>query len=190
MLWLQPGGPGAKAALGHLKPTALAVHRSGAAVIGGYADGAPRTDSPCNLLVVQPGVAAPLWSRPVFRDVGEAQPPEPGAYGRPRLEDGSCPTLAQRDEPLFAPLSIAVTREAEFSASATRFATADYPGWRRWVCSSASGQDENYGARFVPARPVVTVYDGAGQLLRRFGPERFARSRTRAASGCPGCPGR
>ena len=54
-------------------------------------------------------------------------------------------------------------------------AVADYPGWQRWVRSSATLVDQNHGTRFEPARPTVTVYDERGGIVRRFGPELFAR---------------
>src|SRR5262249_14933858 len=52
-------------------------------------------------------------------------------------------------------------------------AAADYPGWQRWIRSSATLQEQNYSTRFEPARPTISVYDGQGHLVRRFGPEQF-----------------
>lgn len=174
VLWCDAAEPFAKSPFRNLKPTALAVHRSGVVVLGGSVDFDPRLAEPPNLLVLRPGESAPAWTRPVVREVGESAPPEAGAYGRPELSAGRREPLPQRDEPIFAPLSIAVSREADFGP-ATRVATADYRGWVRWIRSSATGKDENYGTRFQPAKPAVSVYDGAGQLVRRFDPASFAR---------------
>jgi len=178
LLWLthESATPRVKSAFRNLKATALAVHRSGVAVVGGYVDGDPRTDEPGNLFVIEPGAATAKWSRPVVSDVGASNPPEPGEYGRPVIADGSNHPLPQRDEPMFAPLSIAVTQEKEFNEAATRIAAADYRGWQRWIRSSATGKDENYGARFMPAKPTVTVYDGTGTVLKRFSPEKFSHA--------------
>ncbi len=72
---------------------------------------------------------------------------------------------------MFAPLSTALDGDGD----ARRIAAADYPGWQRWVRSSATLHEQNYGTRFVPAKPAVSVYDGRGKLLRRFGPDQFPR---------------
>src|SRR5262249_32208393 len=53
--------------------------------------------------------------------------------------------------------------------------SADYQGWQRWLRSSATGKEEDYGVRFMPSRPAVTVYDQDGRAVRRFGPEAFHR---------------
>ena len=52
-------------------------------------------------------------------------------------------------------------------------ASADYQGWQRWIRSSATRKDENYGVRFMPSRPTVTVYDQGGKIVRRFEPATF-----------------
>src|SRR5262249_15452651 len=89
----------------------------------------------------------------------------------PTLPDGRREALPQRDVSVSAPLSIALDAGPDLR----RIAVADYPGWQRWVRSSATMSEENHGTRFVPARPTVTVYDDHGGIVRRFGPERFAR---------------
>ncbi len=172
VLWMDSAEPKAKSPFRNLKVTSLAAHRSGVVVVGGYFDG-PMNAAPVNVHVFRPGDAKPLWQREVLTDVGASNLPEAGEYGRPTLADGSQNPLPQRDEPIFAPLSIAVSREAEFDPTKTRIAIADYRGWRRWIRSSGSGKDEDYGTRFMPAKPTVTVLDGAGQVVRRFGPEKF-----------------
>jgi len=184
VLWLDGTGttaaalaaPKSNAPYRFLKPTTLAVHKSGVAVLGGVADGAMPGKEPSNLHVLKAGTTALLWSRPVVSDVAPNQPPEPGEYGRPLLADGSRNPLPQRDDPVFAPLSIAVSREAAFSEKETRIATADYRGYQRTVRSSATTQEQVIGTRFMPAKPTVTVYDGAGKVVRRFDPMKFDKA--------------
>lgn len=110
-----------------------------------------------------------LWSRHAESNVDANIPLEKGPYGNPTLPDGTRPPLPQYDVPITAPRSLAVFGEPEL----TRIAVADYPGWQRWIRSSATGRDQNYGVRFQPARPAVTVYDAQGKALRRFAPEQF-----------------
>ena len=172
VLWMDSAEPKAKSPLRNLKVTSLAAHRSGVVVAGGYFDG-PKNVTPVNLQVFKPGDSKPLWQREIVTDVGDSNPPEAGEYGNPTLADGTRNPLPQRDEPLFAPLSIAVSQEAVFDPDKTRIAVADYRGWKRWIRSSGSGKEEDYGTRFMPAKPTVTVYDGTGKVVRRFGPEKF-----------------
>lgn len=185
LLWLDAtattpqalAAPKHNAAYRNLKVTALAAHKSGVAALGGIAnypanEGVKAPSPTNNLLLYKPGTPTPLWSRPTVSDVAASNPPEPGEYGRPLLADGSRNPLPQRDEPVFAPLSIAFTPEAEFSDS-SRIAVADYRGYQRTVKSSATGQDQVIGTRFMPALPTVTVYDGAGKVVRRFDPQKF-----------------
>jgi glyoxylase-like metal-dependent hydrolase (beta-lactamase superfamily II) len=124
-----------------------------------------------NLFLLSPKSQKPLWSRPAFVEPAPATPPEKGLYGAPTLPDGKHEELVQEDRPVFAPLSLALDGDGD----STRIAAADYPGWQRWVRSSATLHEQNYGTRFVPARPTVSVYDGQGKLLRRFGPDLFPR---------------
>ena len=99
-------------------------------------------------------------------------PPEKGLYGTPTLPDGTRDGVAPEGR---AGLRPAVAGAARAATYRSRIAAADYPGWQRWIRSSATLREQNYGTRFVPARPTVTVYDGQGKLLRRFGPELFPR---------------
>ncbi len=122
-----------------------------------------------NLFLLSPQAKKPLWSRPVVSDTDRVQPPPKGIYGQPTLPDGRREELPQRDVPIFAPLSLTLLGHDE----PRLIATADYPGWQRWIRSSATLQEQHYGTRFQPARPTITVYDGQGQLVRRFGPELF-----------------
>jgi glyoxylase-like metal-dependent hydrolase (beta-lactamase superfamily II) len=133
----------------------------------------PATDGPPipNLFLLAPGGPKPLWSRPALTDTDHSGPPEKGQYGTPTLPDGSHAELPQKDVPVVGPLSLAL----HGGDVPDRIATADYPGWQRWIRSSATLLEQNYGTRFVPARPTVTVYDGQGKVLRRFGPTLFPR---------------
>lgn len=123
-----------------------------------------------NLFLLRAKTRAPLWSRPVLVETDKAAPFARGRYGAPTLPDGQRQEVPQRDVEVFAPLSLAMHGEEQ----PERLAVADYPGWQRWVRSSATSREQNYGVRFPPARPMVTVHDGRGQVIRRFGPEQFA----------------
>ena len=120
-----------------------------------------------NLFLLVAGNPRPVWARQALADLDDRPAPEPGRYGTPTLPDGSREALPQRDVRVSAPLSVALFARPELSC----VAAADYPGWQRWVRSSATAHDQNHGTRFLPARPTVTVYDARGEILRRFGPD-------------------
>src|SRR5204863_1398909 len=101
-------------------------------------------------------------------------PPEKGAYGAPTRRDGQKLELEQWDVPVSGPLSIALHTAAD--GSLARVATADYHGWQRWVRSSATMNEQHIGTRFMPSRPVVSVLDGGGALVRRFDSAQFAEA--------------
>jgi metallo-beta-lactamase class B len=149
----------------------LAVHRSGTALVGFAVAPARGDEPPCNLFVFARNEPKPTWSRPLVDDVGDSARPKNGVYGTPALDDGTRIDLPQHDLPVFAPLSIAV----DDAPRLMRIATADYRGWQRWIRSSASGREQNYGTRFVPALPMVTVYDAEGKVVQRFGVEKFSK---------------
>jgi glyoxylase-like metal-dependent hydrolase (beta-lactamase superfamily II) len=124
-----------------------------------------------NLFLLTTEAPRPLWVRPALADVADSAAPEKGLYGTPTLPDGRRGELPQRDVRVSAPLSLAIDARPEL-----RFiATADYPGWQRWVRSSATMHDQNHGTRFLPTRPAITVYEPGGAVVRRFGPERFTQ---------------
>jgi metallo-beta-lactamase class B len=126
--------------------------------------------TPPNLLLLSPGAKKPLWTGPALVN-GAAPPPlEPGVYGTPTLADNSRKPLPHRDEPVIAPLSIALTGSGED----TLIAAAHHRGWQRWVTSSATAKEQNHGSRFPPTKPTITVHDRAGEERARFGPEHFA----------------
>ena len=152
--------------------TAIAVGPGGHVVVGctGRLD-AKDGEAP-NLFLMAADGPRPVWSRQAVADVADRPAPEPGLYGAPTLPDGTREALPQRDVRVSAPLSIALFAQPDLR----RIAAADYPGWQRWVRSSATGRDQNHGTRFLPAPPAVTVYDAHGGVVRRFGPELFPRS--------------
>jgi glyoxylase-like metal-dependent hydrolase (beta-lactamase superfamily II) len=123
-----------------------------------------------NLFLLAPGASRPLWARPALANVTETPPLEKGLYGTPTLPDGRREAVPQRDLPVSAPLSLALDARAELRY----VAAADYPGWQRWLRSSATLRDQNHGTRFLPTRPTVTIYDARGAVVRRIGPEQFA----------------
>jgi metallo-beta-lactamase class B len=85
------------------------------------------------------------------------------------LPDGSRKELPQRDEKVWAPLSVAIRA----SGGKRLIAAADYQGWQRWVRSSATMKDDNQGLRFMPMKPSVTLYDEAGKVVQRVEADTF-----------------
>jgi glyoxylase-like metal-dependent hydrolase (beta-lactamase superfamily II) len=158
-------------------PVSVAVAGNGLVVVGTAAAPAKAGERPANLHLLGPGRPRPLWGRPLHTGTDAAPRPEKGLYGAPTLPDGRRGELPQRDEKVWAPLAVAVHVEEgrEAVAAKRRVASADYQGWQRWIRSSATGKEENYGTRFTPSRPTVTVYDEGGKVVRRFGPDAFLR---------------
>ena len=180
--------------------TALAAG-DGSYVLVGWAttDGSAGKDDnrplPANLILLRcqdtpRQSSTPLWSRPCTLDVDPAPAPEPGDYGAPTpngdpgapdapTESPARAPLEQRDQKVYAPLSVALHVLPKDSGKAEpshlRIAAADYQGWHRWVRSNASRADESRCVRFTPSRPTVRVYDGSGREIRVFPPERFAK---------------
>src|SRR6516162_2584054 len=144
----------------------LAVDESGWAVVGATTrESAPRD----NLYLIDPDKKKPVWTRAANKEVEKAPAPEKGQYGTPTLPDGTHAELPQRDEKVWAPLSVAIR-----SAGAKKLiAVADYQGWQRWVRSSATMKKENQGLRFMPTKPTITVYDDSGKIVQRFAVEKF-----------------
>jgi metallo-beta-lactamase class B len=132
----------------------LAIDENGWAVVGTTSRDRKGAE---NLYLIDPDKKKPVWSRPVNKEVEKAPPLEKGLYGTPTLPDGSRQELSQRDEKVWAPLSVAIW---SFSPKEKLIAVADYQGWQRWVRSSATGKEENQGLRFVPTKPTITVYNG------------------------------
>jgi glyoxylase-like metal-dependent hydrolase (beta-lactamase superfamily II) len=144
----------------------LAVDEGGWAVVGTTTrDGAPGS----NLHLFDPDQKKPVWSRAVNKDVERAPAPEKGKYGTPTLPDGTRAELPQRDEKVWAPLSVAIGA----NGGRRLIAAADYQGWQRWVRSSATMKDDNQGLRFMPMKPSVTLYDDSGKVVQRVGADTF-----------------
>jgi glyoxylase-like metal-dependent hydrolase (beta-lactamase superfamily II) len=152
--------------------TVVATHSSGAAVAGFAVLKSTTAPPHANLFLSYPDEKLPRWKRPALNDVGRCESAEQGLYGAPTLRDGTREELPQHDLPVVGPLSLAVNR----GQALTRVASADYPGWQRWIRSSATGREQNYGTRFMPAAATVSVYDAEGRLIRGFGPDKFNKA--------------
>jgi glyoxylase-like metal-dependent hydrolase (beta-lactamase superfamily II) len=149
--------------------TAFAAGPDGQVAIGCTSRLDARDDPGPNLFLLDTENSRPLWARAALADVSDTPAPERGVYGTPTLPDGRRDELPQHDVRVSAPLSLALD-----ARPGLRFiATADYPGWQRWVRSSATLRDQNQGTRFLPTRPTVTIYDARGAVVRRFRPESF-----------------
>src|SRR5262245_28493353 len=145
---------------------ALAVDESGWAVVGATTRESAPGD---NLYLIDPDQKKLIWTRAANKDVEHAPALEGGQYGTPTLPDGTRAELPQRDEKVWAPLSVAIHSEG----AKKLIAVADYQGWQRWVRSSATLKEENQGLRFLPTRPTITVYDDSGKTVQRFAVESF-----------------
>ncbi len=144
----------------------LAVDDGGWAVVGATTrEGA----AVANLYLIDPDQKRPVWSRAVNKDAEKAPPLEKGEYGTPSLPEGKREELPQRDERVWAPLSVAIHSHG----GKRLIAAADYQGWQRWVRSSATMKEDNQGLRFMPTKPAVTVYDETGAVVRRFAADEF-----------------
>jgi glyoxylase-like metal-dependent hydrolase (beta-lactamase superfamily II) len=142
----------------------LAVDENGWAVVG-----TTTRDGGNNLFLFDPDQKKPVWSRAANKDVEKAPALEKGLYGTPTLPDGTRAELPQRDEKVWAPLSVAIHSDG----AKKRIAVADYQGWQRWVRSSATMKDDNQGLRFMPTKPTITVYGEAGKVVQRFAADKF-----------------
>jgi metallo-beta-lactamase class B len=137
----------------------LAVDESGWAVVGTTT----RESLGNNLYLFDPEQKTPVWSRVANTDVEHAPAPEKGLYGTPTRPDGTRNELPQRDEKVWAPLSVAI----RVNGRKRLIAVADYQGWQRWVRSSATFKDDNQGLRLMPMKPSVTLYDETGKVVQR-----------------------
>jgi metallo-beta-lactamase class B len=149
----------------------MVTSRSGHVLAGCAAPATRDSSAAANLFLLHSGSQKPLWSRSIAVNTDSVRAQPKGLYGTPTLPDGRREELPQKDVAVYAPLSLAIHGDDE----PRLIATADYQGWQRWVRSSATQRQQNYGTRFPPAKPAVSVYDGKGKLLRRFAPEQFPR---------------
>ncbi len=143
--------------------TAAAASREGLVVVGCAKSDVPEPTNAKrgsgNLFLLQQGESRLVWSRPMVADVDPAPLLETGVYGPPAPE--------YRDEKLYAPLAVAIDDDGQ------HIAVADYQGWQRQFAAKGIRRAQDYGVRFMPTRPTVTIYDREGRVLRRFGPETF-----------------
>jgi len=146
--------------------TSLAAGEGGYALMG-VATGGQTHDRPDLVLLRRrqgPRLSAvPVWRRAATMRVAPPSTPEPGLYGVPRPDGepgvptgpGAGTPLAQRDEPVSAPLSAAIYvppgDSGDDNHRRLRIAVADHAGWQRWVRSNATGMEESRCIRFVPA---------------------------------------
>jgi metallo-beta-lactamase class B len=144
----------------------LAVDGSGWAVVGTTTR---ESALGSNLHLFDPDQERPVWSRAVNTGVEKAPTPEKGQYGTPTLPDGTRKELSQREEKVWAPLSVAINA----NGGKRLIGAADYQGWQRWVRSSATMRDDNQGLRFMPMKPSITIYDEAGKVVQRVGVDTF-----------------
>ncbi len=157
--WLAPTDPQRTqasnlASMGVYPVTASAASPAGRAIVGRVISPQQRTDRSRDLVLLEAGATEPLWGRVPTEDVAPAPALEPGLFGPP--------TPPFTDVKVHAPLAVAV------NAAGDRFASADYQGWDRYFPLRS-----DHALRFVPSHPTVQVYDAAGTVLRRFGPESF-----------------
>lgn len=202
LVWLEEGSRAEKSFRlpgfsEHAIVTAMAVGQGGYVLIGLTGDSPGRIEGSAgaNLLLVGPASlgrsdAGIIWARPTLPEVDWAPSPPLGDYGTPQpagdpwAAHGPNPPpppgpLPQRDEAVCAPLSVAIYVPSEGQEasrpSQVRLAAAEYPGWRRWVRSTATGEEENRGVRFPASRPTIRVYDGQGRELCCIPAQRVGR---------------
>ncbi|MGD0091207.1 MAG: FG-GAP-like repeat-containing protein, partial [Planctomycetota bacterium] len=145
--------------LGQGMTTTFAVSASRRAVVGRALGAEQDAAQFPNLLVVEQGRQKALWARPVSTDVAVSPEPEKGVYG---------PSMPPYHDAKFqAPLAVAMDEAGE------RIAVADYECWDRLLRTPAGLAGFSYSRRVMPSRPTIQVYDAAGKLLRRVGPESF-----------------
>jgi hypothetical protein len=128
----------------------LAVDGSGWAVVGTTTR---ESALGSNLHLFDPDQQRPVCSRVVNTGVEKAPTPEKGQYGTPTMPDGTRMELPQREEKVWAPLSVAI----HANGGKRLIGAADYQGWQRWVRSSATMRDDNQGLRFMPIKPSITI---------------------------------
>ena len=159
MFWLAPGKPDPAqqafiASMGVYPVIATAANAAGRSVVARIIYPEEKTDRSRDLVLLEAGAKEPLWGRPLTTDAEAAPPLEKGVFGPP--------APPYEDHKLYCALSVAIDAIGE------RFAAADYQGWDRYF-----EQYPEHDVRLMPARPTIQVYDAAGNVVRRFGPETF-----------------
>jgi hydroxyacylglutathione hydrolase len=164
VLWIEGANP-APVARAHLPRPQNSVTVSAAANAAGWiAIGCASWAGEANLFLFEPHGTKPVWTRIPTDGPPMGEKPAPGLYGSPTLRNGNKQALPQRDQSMWAPLSIVLFGEGK----PERIAVADYQGWQRWVKSMATLRQQNYGLHFRPSAPTISVYDGAGTQLKRM----------------------
>lgn len=172
VLWLEGADPN-PVARGRIPRSVTATNLSAAANAAGWvAVGCAAPAGEPNLFLFEPGGTRPVWSREALTQVDPMPKPEPGKYGSPTMPNGKKQLVPQRDVPVFGPLSVAIHGDEK----PERIAAADHQGWQRWLRSTAYFRQQNYGTRFAPTRPTITVYvtdgDGPRQVESKLLPQR------------------
>ena len=144
-------------------PEEAAQHADGLATIAGGGGAGRSRPAFQNLAVIKRDQKKPIvWSRPVIADLSSSLAPELGIYG---------PSVPPHEDLEFeAPLSVAIDRRGE------QIAAADYKAWQRVFHPRDGSRDIPFGTRFMPARPTIHIYDSRGNVVRRFGPEKFSEA--------------
>ena len=150
--------------------TSMAACPAGLAVIG-YVSGEVGDANPrnaaagSNLVVLDKKSNTPLWRRPMVKETDPGTPAlEKGDYA-PGVNVNAAP-----DAKTWAPLSVAIDQ------AGTRIASADYQGWDRGFYNDVTRVGLEVSLqRFMPSRPLITVYDTRGQIIRRFPLDTFKK---------------
>lgn len=167
VLWIKGANPEPVALGRFLRPREAVTVSAVANAAGWVAVGCAVMEGEPGLFLFAPREPKPSWSRIATADASSKRRPKPGSYGSPTLPDGRKQPLQQDDVPMFAPLAIAILGDGKPEA----IVTADYPGWQRWVRSTATFQQQNYGLHFLAEKGVISVHDAEGKLTKQFSRE-------------------
>jgi glyoxylase-like metal-dependent hydrolase (beta-lactamase superfamily II) len=175
--WLSadPSAPGPQAHVPlpeHAVTVALAAAPNGEVLLGCASQLGKTGKAQPNLFLLAPGEKAPRWGRAAKPRTADTPKPAPGDYGTPRGKDGVPHEVPQQDVEVRAPLSLAV--HADASGAVRLVASADYVGWQRWLDDPTEIARRSV-TRFLPTRPVVSVYASDGKLVREFAQDLFDR---------------
>jgi glyoxylase-like metal-dependent hydrolase (beta-lactamase superfamily II) len=156
----------------HSVTVSVAAAPSGEVLLGCASQLDKKGGAQKNLFLFAPQGKTPRWSRPAMPRTVDAPKPERGVYGRPRGADGVPREVPQEDVEVRAPLSLAV--HADDTGAVGLLASADYVGYQRWLQFECD-IGRRVSTRFLPTRPVVSVYTSDGKPVREFPPESFDR---------------
>jgi len=156
----------------HAVTVALAAAPNGEVLLGCASQPGKTAKAQPNLFLLAPNEKTPRWSRAPKPRTADAPKPASGVYGTPRGKDGVQREVPQEDIEVRAPLSLAV--HSDDRAAVRLVACADYVGWQRWLHDPAEIGRRSV-TRFLPTRPVVSVYASDGKLVREFAQDAFDR---------------